>query len=108
MRHRARIVLSVGRIVGIIERRVEHGSPVRPVEEIGDEHRVSFGSDALSEITNHGTQARRIMPQQYSRMGTSRRMNENRVANAVRRLDVGVHVDHPLFSIRGRAGRSGG
>jgi len=35
-------------------------------------------------------------------------MNEDRIANAVRRVDVGVYVDDRLFSIRGRAGRSGG
>src|SRR5215470_3984319 len=80
------VLLSVGRIVSKIEGRVEHRSPVRPVEEIRDEHRISFGSDTLSETTNYGTESRGIMPEQYARMRTVRRMDEGRITNAVGRL----------------------
>jgi hypothetical protein len=41
-------------------------------------------------------------------MGTLRRMYEDRIANAVRRLKIDVQVDDRLLSIRGRASRNGG
>src|SRR6516162_2848366 len=53
--YRVRVLLSVRRIVGIIEGRVEHRSRVRSVEQIGDKHGVSLGSNAPAEITNHWT-----------------------------------------------------
>jgi hypothetical protein len=35
-------------------------------------------------------------------------MNEDRIANAVRRLEIDVQVDDRLLSTRGRAARRGG
>ena len=79
---------------------------MRPVEEIGDKHGVSFGCDALAEIANHRTQARRIVPQQHSRMGAFRGVNKDRIADAIGRFDFTVSVDDGQRSARGCAARS--
>src|SRR4029077_7760028 len=75
--YRSAIFLSVGWIVGIVEGGVEHGSPRRPVKKVRYEHRISLGGDAFAEVANYRTKARRVMPQQYSGMGTFGRMNED-------------------------------
>ena len=81
----------------IVERLVEHGSLGRPVEVIRQEHRISFGSDAFAEVAYHRAQAQRIRPNQHSRMRTFRRVNEDRVAGAVRRFDINVGFDDRQF-----------
>lgn len=48
------------------------------------------------------------MPQQYARMGTPPRMNEDRIAHTVWHLYIDVHLYDLLLLIRGGAGRSGG
>src|ERR1051326_3098510 len=98
-RYHSAISLSVGWIL-IVERLVEHGSLGHAVKVIRQEHRISFGSDALAEAAYHRTQAQRIRPNQHSGMSTLRRVNKDRVAGAVRRFDLNVGLDDRQFFAR--------
>jgi len=94
-RHGSGVSLPIRWVVGVVERSVEHGGPGATVEEIGHKNRIAFASNTLSEIDYHRTQARRIVPEQYSRMRPFLRvrMNEECIAGAIRRFDVDVGLD---------------
>ena len=87
--------------------RFSAGDLAGAIERVGHQHRVALGGNALADVAHRGTKPERVRPDQHGRMRPGRRVNEGRVAGAVRRLDLDAGFHDRQLRRRRRTGRGG-